>query len=216
MTELIFIRHGQSIANEQGKFAGHSDFDLTSLGFCQAELAAKYIKENFKVDAIYASDLSRAYNTAVPTAKAFSLPIHADTALREIYAGKWESLHKDDIQATFAEDFGVWMSDIASARCTCGESTAELYERVCKRVLEIARENEGKTVVLATHATPIRAVETLAQGFGAERLGDVDFVANAAISIYKYENGKIFPVRTNITEHLGDMVTKVTKFEPRG
>ena len=75
MTRIILIRHGQSIANFIGKFAGHSDFDLTELGHRQAELAAGYLLKNEKIDKIYASDLLRAYNTAVPTAKALGLEI---------------------------------------------------------------------------------------------------------------------------------------------
>ena len=40
MTRLIFIRHGQSIANVESRFAGHSNFDLSEVGYRQAELAA--------------------------------------------------------------------------------------------------------------------------------------------------------------------------------
>ncbi len=69
MTRLIITRHGQSIANAQYRFAGHSDFDLSEIGHKQAELAAEYISKNFTVDYIYSSDLLRAYNTALPTAK---------------------------------------------------------------------------------------------------------------------------------------------------
>jgi len=50
MTRLIIVRHGQSVANEQKRFAGHSNFDLTPLGRKQAELAGEYIFKNFKAE----------------------------------------------------------------------------------------------------------------------------------------------------------------------
>ena len=54
MTRLIMIRHGQSVANYEHRFAGHSDFDLTDLGRRQAECAATYLRRiGEKPDAIY-------------------------------------------------------------------------------------------------------------------------------------------------------------------
>ena len=63
MTRIILVRHGQSVANANLIFAGHSDFDLTDFGRAQAELLAKHLHKNEKIDAIYSSDLKRAYNT---------------------------------------------------------------------------------------------------------------------------------------------------------
>ena len=75
MTRLVITRHGQSIANAEYRFAGHSDFDLSEIGKAQAELTSQYICAHEKIDVIYSSDLLRAYNTAVPTAKNLGLEI---------------------------------------------------------------------------------------------------------------------------------------------
>jgi broad specificity phosphatase PhoE len=108
MTKLVLIRHGQSMANATNRFAGHSDFDLSDLGRHQAELAAEYIAKHFKIDAIYASDLLRAYNTAVPSSGLLGLSIEPRKGLREIFAGKWESMSFEDIQKTYTADFDTW------------------------------------------------------------------------------------------------------------
>ncbi len=207
MTELIIIRHGQSVANEEDKFAGHSDFDLTDLGRRQAELAAIYVKNNFKVDAVYASDLKRAYNTAVPSAKAFGLEVIGSEALREIYAGEWEGMPFPDVIKNYAKDFVLWRDDFGKAYCPGGETTAELCERVCREVERIAKEHDGQTVLIATHASPVRAVQCAAQGYGSEGMSKVNFVGNASINLFRYEDGKFIEVETNITEHLGDLQT---------
>ncbi|MBO5415910.1 MAG: histidine phosphatase family protein [Clostridia bacterium] len=201
MTTLILVRHGQSVANAQHRFAGHSNFDLTDIGKEQARLAGEYIRDNFKVDAIYASDLKRAYHTALPAAGLLGLTVHKREGLREIFAGEWETLTIDEIDEQYTEDFAVWKNDFSNARCTDGESVAEVYDRVCAEILGIARENDGKCVMIATHATPIRVFETMSMGLGSEHVGDISFCKNAAINIFKVEDGTPSVVKTNITEH---------------
>ena len=126
MTTLLVIRHGQSVANLEDKFAGFSDFDLTDLGRKQAELAAAYIKEHYKVDAVYASDLLRAYNTALPTARAFGLEINKSEALREVYAGRWEGVKYADINKAEGEIFSKWFRDYVNAYCPEGETVTDV------------------------------------------------------------------------------------------
>ena len=83
MTTLLLIRHGQSVANLENVFGGHLDKPLTELGLRQAQLTADFIKENFAVDAVYASDLMRAYVTGQTTAERFGLTAIPDRQLRD-------------------------------------------------------------------------------------------------------------------------------------
>ncbi len=202
MTRLIIVRHGQSVANAQHRFAGHSNFDLTDIGKEQARLAGEYIYKNFKIDAIYSSDLKRAYHTALPASKLFGIPIEKREGLREIFAGEWETLTVEEIEEQYTEDFNVWKNDFSYARCTDGESVFELYDRACREILSIAAENDGKCVLIATHATPVRVFETMSRGFGPEHTGDISFPKNAAIGVFEVENGMPRVVEVNITEHI--------------
>ena len=213
MTKIIMIRHGQSVANFEGRFAGHSDFDLTDLGRLQAERAAEYLYGmGEKVDKIYSSDLLRAHNTALPFSKKYGLPINDTTELREIFAGSWESMSVEDIYEKYRDDFVVWRTDFSKARCTDGESAAELYERIVESVCRLAEENKGKTILLATHATPVRAIDCFSRGWGADRIGEVQFVRNSSMNIFEYSNGKITPCRIDIMDHLdSSLVTDVPK-----
>lgn len=204
MTRIIMIRHGQSEANAQSRFAGHSDFDLSALGKKQAELAAKYLFGKERLDAIYSSDLLRAHNTAVPFSKLYGLPITDREGLRELFAGNWEGLTIDEIKERYTEDFRVWREDFSNARCSGGESVAEIYARMIPEVLSLARENDGKCILLATHATPIRVTEAYSRGLGADRVHEVPFVRNSAMNIFEYDGETLRPVMTNITEHLDD------------
>ena len=205
MTQLIIIRNGQSVANYEDKFAGHSDFDLTDIGHRQAELAAKYVKEHFKVDAVYASDLLRAFNTALPSARAFGLEVNPKKELREIYAGVWEGLPFPDIIRDYPEEFVNWRDNFEGAYCPDGETVKEVRARVCKEVRRIAEAHDGECVLIATHATPVRAIHCEAN----EKCSG--YVGNASINLFNYENGKFIEIQTGITEHLGDIKTYLPK-----
>ena len=207
MTRLILIRHGQSLANAKDLFAGHSDFDLSDFGKLQASLAASYLRQREQIDAIYASDLLRAYHTACPIGEAFGLPVIKDTSLREIFAGEWEALSFSYIAEHYPEEFGVWRQDYSHARPVGGESTAEVYRRVVPHIRALAEENDGKCLLLATHATVVRAFDAHARGFGEDETGKISFAHNASINIYTYDQGKVEVVESNIIEHLGDNVT---------
>ena len=206
MTRIIMMRHGQSLANAQRRFAGHTDFDLTELGHKQAENAAQYLLKKEKIDAIYSSDLLRAYHTACPVAKSFGLPIIKDTCLREIRAGEWEALELTEIAERYTADFAVWKGDYANGRPTGGESTVEVYERIVPHVLDLARANEGKTIFISSHATVVRSFIAYARGLSSAETGVIPaFPKNASISIFTYEDGQISTVAADLTEHLAGL-----------
>ena len=211
MTTLILVRHGQSVANAQHRFAGHSNFDLTDIGKEQARLAGEYLFKNFKIDAIYASDLKRAYHTALPTARLFGLGVEKREGLREIFAGEWETLTVDEIDEQYTEDFAVWKNDFSNARCTDGESVTELYHRACREILSIAAENDGRTVLITTHATPIRVMQSFVETGNLDKMKDIPWVANASVSELEYDNGSWRFGKISYDDHLGALTTELPR-----
>ena len=103
MTTLLLIRHGQSEANLEEIFAGQINPALTEKGIEQAELTARYIADNYKVDKIYSSDLQRAHQTALQLAKIIGKDVIKSIKLREIYAGKWEGVKFLELKEKFKD-----------------------------------------------------------------------------------------------------------------
>ncbi len=211
MTKLLLIRHGESKANELGLYAGHGDFELTEKGQEQAKLTADFICSHYAVDAIYASDLLRAYQTAEATAKELGMEIVKDKGLREIFAGEWEGHPFDRLAEDFKKDYDMWLTDIGNAVCTGGESVKELKERVVGALQSIAEKNEGKTVVIATHATPVRVAQCTAQGMELGKLNEVPWVSNASVTEIIYENENWSVGKVSMDEHLADLRTELPK-----
>lgn len=210
MTNLILIRHGESLGNMVNKYLGHTNLDLSPTGYRQAELAKEYLK-TIKIDAIYSSDLLRAYNTAKPVADALGVEIIKSQNLREIYAGDWENKTFDELDTQFEKEYYVWKNDIGNSVCTNGESVCALMERISTEIEKIARENDGKTVLIATHATPIRCMMTKWQNLTLDNMKDVKWVKNASLTFAEYENGNFKITKADFTDHLGDSVTKLPK-----
>ena len=207
MTRFVLVRHGQSRANLEERFAGHYNAPLTDHGHAQARAVGKYVAEHYRIDAIHASDLSRAFDTARPAAERLGLTVTPEAGLREIFEGKWSGERFLDIKEKYPEDYNHWMTDIGTSRCTGGESTEELLLRVRATLTRIAEENDGKTVLIATHATPIRVMQTYAETGSLEKMKDIPWVANASLSEVTYDRGEWRFERIGITEHLGDLAT---------
>ena len=205
MTRLILIRHGTSEANLSGIFASHSDVDLLEQGLMQARLTADYVAQNYKVDAVYASDLQRAYKTGKTVADLFSLSVTPDPRLREIFAGRWEGMKFDDILARHKKEYTVWLKDIGNCVCPDGESVKQLGERVMQAITEIAQMHDGKTVVIATHATPIRVLQCLLEKGSLDEMKNVPWVSNCSVTELHYDNGAWSFAKIGADAHLADL-----------
>ena len=207
MTKILLIRHGQSVSNVKGVFTGHLNLELTELGHQQAQLTAEFILENYKVDKVYASDLCRAADTGRAVAQPLGLPVCTDTRLREVYAGIWEGRSFDELTANFPS-YAIFRGDIGACQTDGGESIAQLNQRVLEAVEEIASDNEGKTIVIATHATPIRAIMTHCKGLSLTKMKDVPWVTNASVTEVICENGTIRLGKACQDAHLGSIVSR--------
>ena len=141
MTEIIIIRHGETEWNKTGRFQGHSDIALSQEGRAQAAALGRNLAVD-DVDAIYASDLTRAMETAAPLAKRFGLEVIPDAALRELNFGAWEGRNFHDVNAEYPGAMKNFYND------------PEL--RVAGRVRGIAEEHCGKRVIIVSHGASIR------------------------------------------------------------
>ncbi len=211
MTKFLMIRHGESEANLNRIFAGHYNAPLTDLGRRQAMATAEYIKENYKVDKVFASDLDRAFATGKAAADLLGLPVTPTPDLREIYAGEWEGVLYDDIKAAYPDLFGKWFGDTGNVRCPNGESVEELGDRVLGCLTRIAEENPDSTIVIATHATPIRSLQAITTYGSVDYMKNVPWVSNASVTTVLYENGTLTVTEAGYDKHLSGIISELPK-----
>ncbi|MBR5459607.1 MAG: histidine phosphatase family protein [Clostridia bacterium] len=182
MTTIIILRHGESEANLNKCLAGQLNVPLTDLGRRQAEIAAEFLKERH-FDIIYSSPLSRAYETALPIAREHGMEIITDHDLCETSFGEWEGKSIDSMR----ENYTKWRNDY-DCRPPQGESTREVRDRFGKALDRIAAENEGKTVLVASHGGCIRLLPSYYEN-DLDLIGKTPIASNVSITTVVYDNG---------------------------
>ena len=211
-TIIYLIRHGESEANQRDTFLGHGDLDLTETGRDQACVTADYLYSHGpKPDAIYSSDLKRAYHTAEKTAELFDMPVIKDEGLREIDAGLWENVTFSELRKHFTKSFALWSENIGLAGCDGGETVAQLQKRIVSAVERIAKAHENGSVFLFCHATPIRVFAAHCLNKALDEIKEVPWPTNASVTKAEYD-GKIFRLTDySLDGFMGELITKLPK-----
>jgi broad specificity phosphatase PhoE len=160
-TTILLVRHGETDWNAERRVQGHTDRPLNETGRAQARALADELADE-RLDAVYASDLARAYETARVVADAHSLPVETLPELRERDFGSWEGMTDEEIFERYPEtrDGGSWGD---------AETRDELEARILPTMSRIAAQHPGGRVLVVTHGGPLRVMRAHCQldGSGA-------------------------------------------------
>ena len=153
---LILLRHGRTDANREGLLQGRLDQDLDDHGREQAARSAEFIANEYDVDAVIASPLKRAQQTA----SAFGLPVETDDRWIELSYGVYEGVAHADVPS---EVWDNWRDDFDYVP-EGGESLSALDRRVrgaCEDLIDRASERD---VVVVSHVSPMKSAVGWALG----------------------------------------------------
>lgn len=165
MQELLLVRHGQTDWNLAHRVQGHTDTPLNAVGREQACALADSLAAPSLV-AVYSSDLSRAYETAIAVARVHGLEVTVDRDLREKNFGSWEGLTDTEIADRFP--------DAVRGRWGDGETTEEVAERAVAAIERIRRRHPVGRVLVVSHGGALRAIlDHLGVEHGPIRNGEV-------------------------------------------
>ncbi|AHY46511.1 Fructose-26-bisphosphatase [Rubrobacter radiotolerans] len=184
MRELIIIRHGQSTANADGIWQGQLDYPLSELGREQARFAGEALA-NERLDAFYASPLSRAFETAeiIAEAAGYRGEIFAVPALTERSGGLFEGNTWAEREQTMP-DVVAKFREVGEERgwsLIGAETDEEILARFAPAIEEIlASELSGERAVVVSHGGVMRAF--LRQKFGPDVLSGTERAPNASIT----------------------------------
>ena len=159
---IYIIRHGETDYNRMRRMQGWLDIPLNEVGHTQAKEAAAKLKGH-KVDALYSSDLTRAYQTAEHFAKVLELDIIKTTALREtdmgIFAGwAWES-EPDPIKEELWTEFEHARDNrILEWSKHNGESIGQMIARIRSFFEELPKNHADQSVAVVTHGGTINRI----------------------------------------------------------
>ncbi|MBX5467938.1 MAG: histidine phosphatase family protein [Firmicutes bacterium] len=169
--DVLLVRHGESEANAQGRFASRRwDPHLTAIGRRQAEKLVAQL-EGVPIRHLVSSPLARARETLEPLARARGLPVTILADLSEVDLGEWDGRHFRELYQL--EPFEAWRRDPERFPPPGGESILAVGRRVLAALGAFCDAHPAGWVVAATHADCLKAaVLTLldADGPAARRL----------------------------------------------
>lgn len=187
-TKFYLIRHGEAMGNAQGRFQGHIDLPLSPRG----EQQISFLKERFretKFDVIYSSPLQRAAATAEAVNFYRDRPLGYINGLMEINAGVFEGRTWEEIAERYPEQLALWRDRPWDFHPEEGESMKEVYSRISRTALFLAKRHRRQTVALSSHGCALRNLLCWASGRPVERLNEVPLSGNTAVSLIEVDSG---------------------------
>lgn len=194
---LYCVRHGESTYNVEGRLQGQSDTRLSPLGQKHAAAVAATLGK-LPIEAVYASPLSRARETAQPLADALGLPVECDERLKEINIGVFQGALASELSDRFPEEAARWRSQDPDYRIPGGESRRDLMLRAEAAFRAIHESGHRQVAVVAHGGVLAAALKTLLQ-VPAER--NPFMLYNGSISMLEWD-GQVKLMTLNQTDHL--------------
>jgi broad specificity phosphatase PhoE len=154
---LIFLRHGRTAYNAEGRLQGQYDSPLDEVGWQQAEAVGVHLRENYDVVRVVTSAMTRTRQT-VEAAGLLHLPTTVDDRWREIDFGAYDQRRIQDVNV----DLGAkWAEDPEWTPDGGAESIATLHRRIGTALVDVLaahdRSAPGAAIVVVSHATPIKS-----------------------------------------------------------
>jgi probable phosphoglycerate mutase len=203
MTEVILIRHGETDWNRELRFQGQVDVSLNATGLEQARRIANRMAGE-KADALYASDLLRARQTAEPIAAQLALPAVAEPGLREQSFGTVDGMRVAEIQEQHPEAWEGFLRFQQDYAMPEGESTRAFHGRVMGALERLVAAHPEQTVVVVTHGGVLDMIYRTARSLGLDGPRQSE-IPNAGMNRIRVLGDNIDILSWAETGHLADL-----------
>jgi probable phosphoglycerate mutase len=204
----LLIRHGETDWNAERRLQGHLDIELNKEGSRQVALLAMALKCEH-IDAIYASDLRRARQTAQALATDRNLTVQIEPALRERCYGAFEGLRYVDIAERFPDAYQALMSREVDTRYPEGVNVAETLREFSARsvaaLMKLLKNPQYKKIAVVTHGGVLDCFNRAARGLDLSQARDFD-IPNAAINRFWWDGSKLQIAQWGDVAHLTSLV----------
>ena len=185
-TQLLVVRHGITDWNRERRLQGWTDMALNETGRQQAADTAVLL-QGIKIDAVYASDLARAADTASIITGIIGGAPELDPRLRERDMGDFEGRLMDEVIASFpnvSKPFSLFTHEVP---VPAGEQIQVFYERCIGAAQQLAQKHAGGTLLLVCHGGVVNCMLNRVYHPDGDILAQYPIVGNAAITRFQLE-----------------------------
>lgn len=203
-THLYLVRHGETDYNRRGIVQGRGvDVPLNALGRQQAEaLAARSL--DFQLDAIYASTLLRAKQTAQTVLdQNRNVPL---TFLRDLEEMSWGAYEGLEVTAELREEFNKLRTEWGQGNYTfsiaSGESALDVQQRGLAAINYILEQQAGKRIMVVAHGRFLRIlIASILKEYGLENMERIKH-ANTGVNYIIHSSSGYQMQYLDNTDHL--------------
>jgi probable phosphoglycerate mutase len=186
-TELIVIRHGETLWNSEHRMQGQRNSALSPLGRAQARALAKRMHGE-RFDHLYSSDLDRAFETAQAIAAVTGHAIVTDVRLRERCFGIFEGLTRDEMRDRHPKEYARFRERDPDYRVPGGESARAFHQRCLLCFREIAGRHPDGRIAVVAHGLLLVALYRAAHGLALNEPRSALELINAGINVFRFED----------------------------
>ena len=162
-TTILLVRHGVTATTGQVLPGRAPGLHLSEKGHAQAgDVAQRLVELSPRPVALYASPLERTRETAAPIAKALTIAPRLDKGLLECDFGEWTAKRLSVLRKK--PQWRSVQNTPSTFRFPGGESFVEMQARVWTTLERLAAKHRRETIVVVSHADPIKAAVTFALG----------------------------------------------------
>jgi probable phosphoglycerate mutase len=202
-TTILLVRHGATATTGTVLPGRAPGLHLAERGTAQAQAVAQRIGELAKKPvALYVSPLERARETAAPIAKSLGLRALTERGLLECDFGLWTG-KKLGLLRRKAEWNAVQHSP-STFRFPEGESFSEMQQRIWVTLEKLATRHRNRTIVVVSHADPIKAAVTFAQGVPLD-LFQRTVISTCSVSAIAFTDAAPMVLAVNSTQSLREL-----------
>ena len=199
MLHLMLVRHGETEWNVQRRYQGQSDVPLSEIGNQQAESIAGRLAGQ-EIDAIYASDLKRAWQTAQVIAAQIGLDVISEPRLRELKFGILEGLTFEEAEEKYPEMITAWLDDFNNTP-ERAETIDMFNARIVSLLDDLKVKHDEQVVLLVGHGGSLSEILRVVLGLSPEKRWYIQ-MENASLSEVLIAEDYVALNRLNDTCHL--------------
>ena len=200
-TIALLVRHGQTPTTGVVLPGQAPGLHLADKGRQQADAAAARIGKLPKVVAVYASNLERARETALPIARARHLAVRVDRDLADCDVGEWTGQKLGRLARK--PEWQIVQRHPSGFRFPGGESFTEMQTRVTSALARIVARHPGAVVVAVSHADPIKAAVAHALGIHLDLFQRIMIAPCSVTAIGYHRHGPVVLTVNSVDGDLG-------------
>lgn len=183
--DLLLVRHGQTDWNPLQKVMGRSSLPLNAMGVEQAKNLHSWLKE-IEIDAVYASPMRRTMQTAeIIIEGRGGLKIVEEPGVQEIDYGDWVGITFAEVEKKYNKEYNDYRFRPSKMQIPGGEVVIDVQKRAVAAIEKIHKNNEGKRVLVVSHADVCKAILIHYLGIPLDLLQKVG-CDNGSLSVYRF------------------------------